>query len=308
MPDQPQRPRQPSRPELTSILTPDQPERDAVHHPGLEGSAQPPPNRRGTLPGGMAAIPVASGEFARTLPAPNPLQKKTWRVPTPPSAVAAARRTDPPARAEPLTMSIRVPADEPAQSARQRDREAILEAELAKSRAAKAEAERQLRVQLESKGQGPYQTPIVTTPPTAPPVAHVTDSIHPDGTLASLRKAQTKAWLGIAALLAVLAVPLYTYVDALAKRTERLGVQTEQATTTAAAAKEKTGTNAKTQLTLEQQFRQHRANEREVWRLLGVDVPKADGDPEPENLEPMTPYCAPGKVCTGPQLVLRKSP
>ena len=112
-PQGPKPPRPGSSPGLIGIRSPDQPEREAVHHPGVEDAPQAPPNRRGTLPGGMAAIPArASGEFAPTLPAPNPLQRQTVRRPIPPSAVAASRRSDPPTTTEPS------PAESPVQSQR----------------------------------------------------------------------------------------------------------------------------------------------------------------------------------------------
>jgi hypothetical protein len=49
-------------------------------------------------------------------------------------------------------------------------------------------------------------------------------------------------------------------------------------------------------------------NRRELDRLQGIEYPKVEGDPEPNDLEPYTPLCAPGKVCPGPQLILRKAP
>lgn len=127
-PKQPTRPG--SKPELTSIVTPDQPERGNVRHPGVDGAPQAPPLRKGTLPGGMAAIPArASGEFLPTLPVPNPLQRQTIRRPTPPSAALLARRTpippsdDPPGPADAATgapgafLSGRIPMSPPIRSA-----------------------------------------------------------------------------------------------------------------------------------------------------------------------------------------------
>lgn len=101
-----QRPKAPSRPDLTGIVTPDQPERRAVRHPGVDGVDQPPP-RRGTLTGMPAPAAMGSRppplpprlptELAPTIKAPaRPTLKQTWRLPTPPSALARARRTDPP--------------------------------------------------------------------------------------------------------------------------------------------------------------------------------------------------------------------
>jgi hypothetical protein len=138
-------------------VTPDQPERGAVNHPGVDGAPQRQPDRRGTLPGGMAA---ASSEYAPTVPSPPPLPlKQTWRVPTPPSAVALARRSDPPASADP-------PASESPSAGRLEAKE--LMAELAKARAEIAERDRRDRVQLESRGPGPYQPPIERRPSPVP--------------------------------------------------------------------------------------------------------------------------------------------
>lgn len=94
MRDQPKRP--PSRAELTGIRTPDQPEREAVHHPGVDGVDQAPPRKSSTLTG-LPAAPGLPVELAPTRPAPrNPLRHQTWRIPTPPSAMAQARRSEPP--------------------------------------------------------------------------------------------------------------------------------------------------------------------------------------------------------------------
>lgn len=301
------RPRQPSRPDLQAAEV-DRTVGGAEHQRRFDAPkrntltdlpAARPPAPKPTL-SGLPAPPPLPIEHAPTVkvPARSPL-KEIWRVPTPPSAVAQARRSDPPTSAE------LAPVESP-HSERAASREAILEGEVTKLRAEKAELKRQARIAAESKAPGPYQVPIVAAPP-----APTAESIHPDGSLASLRKAQTRLYIGLAALLAVIAVPLGAWLSAAAEakaKSETAAVKADNATSTAERADAKASTNTKTQTSLEQQFRQHRANEREVWRLLGVLVPKADGDPEPENLEPMTPYCAPGKVCPGPQLVLRRSP
>lgn len=271
-----------------------------MHHTGVDGVPLAPLKRTATMPN-MAALkaPPLFSQPEPALPEAPPLPTELAKTQRAPSTTAQTVRATPASGQE----AVR---NESPTSGRAGDREAILEGELAKLRAEKAELERQARIAAESKAPGPYQAPIVAAPP-----APSAESIHPDGSLASLRKAQTRLYIGLAALLAVIAVPLGAWLSAAAEakaKSETAAVKADNATSTAERADAKASTNTKTQTSLEQQFRQHRANEREVWRLLGVLVPKADGDPEPENLEPMTPYCAPGKVCPGPQLVLRRSP
>lgn len=284
----------------------EQPERLSVNHPGVEDANQPPPARRGTLPGGMAAIPVrTSGEYQPTLPAPNPLQRQTVQRPAPPSAVALARRTDPPPPAEtPVPESLSGGQSDAPTSQRAEDREKVLERELAKERARRLEVERQARVKAESQGPGPYQAPIVV--PERP--SRAPESAAGDGSAKALRSALTKLSLGIAALLAILGIPLTAYIQAMATKIERSNAQAAQANARADAVDDKAGTNAKGQTELDKQFRQYRANRRELDRLQGIEYPKVDGDPEPENLKPVTPLCAPGKVCPGPQIILLRPP
>jgi hypothetical protein len=105
---------------------------------------------------------AVTGETQPTLPAPkrHPL-KETWRVPTPPSAAAVMRRSEPP--------TARDSSDQLGPSSgRAGDREAILERELTKTRAEVAELERRERVRLESQGPGPYQPPVERKPSPVP--------------------------------------------------------------------------------------------------------------------------------------------
>jgi hypothetical protein len=140
----------------------------------------------------------------------------------------------------------------------------------------------------------------------------LTDSIRPDGTAASLRKAQTRLYLGIAAALVILAAPLAAYLTAAAEaartRSERAAVQAGNATTAADSAKASANSNDKELTALRAEFRQYRANMREVLRLQGIESAKHSGDPDPNELEPVTPYCPRGKVCNGPQIILQKPP
>lgn len=74
MPDPPKRTRLPSRPELTGILTPDQPERGTVKHSAVDGAPQElPPHRKATLhglgAGRLPGPPPLPLEQARTVPA-----------------------------------------------------------------------------------------------------------------------------------------------------------------------------------------------------------------------------------------------
>lgn len=313
-------PRRPgSSPELQGIVTPDQPERGAVrHHPGVEGAPQPPPLRRGTLPGGMSAIPQAPavpGELAPTLPAQNPLQRMTVRRPAPPSAVTLARRSDPPVGAEPprsQTPASGQPATPlPPPSLDPRDAQiAALRARAETAERDKAELERQQRVQVESKGPGPYQAPVERKPSPAGGTP-VTDSIRPDGTLASLRKAQTRFYLALAAALAAAAIPLASWLQSAAEakaQSARADVKANAATSAADSAKQTAGNADKELAKLREEFHQYRSNQREIWRLQGVEVPANKGDPDAYDLKPITPYCPRGKVCSGPTLVLQVAP
>jgi len=286
-PPNPPKPRQPSRPDLQAAVV----DKLVGRATDLVGAT----TRKQTFTGlGAMVLPAAPLERADTVLAP----------PATSATLPAAPET-----------SNQVAGDESAPGSLPGDQTALLRDELAKTRADLAQARRDARAAAEAKLET-YPPQIVESvrPPPAPPApapVPPTDSIRPDGTLATLRKAQTRLYVGLAAFAAVIAVPLAGWLQATADtraKSDRADVKADSAKTTAEDAKAKAGTNAKAAATLEQEFRQHRANEREVWRLLGVDVPKADGDPEPENLEPMTPYCAAGKVCTGPQLVLRKSP
>jgi hypothetical protein len=126
----PARPRQPSRPDA------DRPsiEVDRTVGGATEQRRFDLPKRSATLTGLQAPMPLR--------PEPNPLEKKTWRLPAPPSALAHARRT-------PIPPSDGPPAGETAAAGQlaavlaERDR---LQDELAKAqRDARAGAEAQLQ-------------------------------------------------------------------------------------------------------------------------------------------------------------------
>ncbi len=177
-------------------------------------------------------------------------------------------------------------------------------AEAAEAKA--AELERRDRVRQESK-QVSYPPRVDRSSELTPPVV----SIPPDGSVASLRKAITRLVLGVAALLALLGAPLAIWVSNVAaeakSRAERASSQVAQASNEADAAKAKASTNAKDAAATEREFRQFRANMRELMRLQGVEIPKSEGDPDAEDLRPYAPLCPQGRVCTGPQLILTRS-
>ena len=97
-PNQP--PRRPgSRPEIPrAIVGDEQPERAAVHHPGVDGVPQAPPDRKGTLTGlGAVKVPQPPPlplEHQRTVPAAAH-QARTQRAPSP-IAVQAVHVADAP--------------------------------------------------------------------------------------------------------------------------------------------------------------------------------------------------------------------
>jgi hypothetical protein len=240
------------------------------------------PKRRLTDPG-LPAPPHAPREYAATLPAPS-TTAATLRA-TPASGQEAARIEDAP-------------------QSRSEAREALLESELAKQRAKVAELERQARVRTESQGPGPYQAPIVA--PERPSVAP--QSVAGEGSTRALRSALTKLTLAFAALLAILGIPLTAYIQAITTKVERSTSVAAQANARADAVEAKSETKIKAQVDSANEFRQYRANRRELDRLQGIEYPKVEGDPNPHDLEPYAPLCAPGKVCPGPQLILRKAP
>jgi hypothetical protein len=150
-PEPPKRPRQPSRPDADRISVVDlEPEPDVLAQRRFDRP------QRTTLADLPKAAPPERKPTLKGLSPPNPLEKKTWRLPTPPSALANARRTDPPASPAPPATGIRIPDDETP-----RDGHPGLAAELAEL----AEFRRRERVQAESRQPGPYQPPLRTQSP-----------------------------------------------------------------------------------------------------------------------------------------------
>lgn len=141
-----------------------QPERAAIREPRAV-----PPKRTATMPG-IPSVPIAPplpAELAATRHAPaNPLRAKTWRIPTPPSAVALARRSDPP-EGDPLPPPSQSP-DAASQEALRRRAEGA-EAEL-------AELRRRERVRAETASPNTFPPRVaergdVQPPKSAPPDA-----------------------------------------------------------------------------------------------------------------------------------------
>ncbi len=244
------------------------------------------------------------------------------RIPVAPTApleyrptVAAEAFTAPTLPARPEPTGIRIPEDEttprsrvdgpPLSTTPEQASNVALRARAEAAEAKAAELERRDRVRQESK-QVSYPPRVDRSLEPTPPVV----SIPPDGSVASLRKAITRLVLGVAALLALLGAPLAIWVSNVAaeakSRAERASSQVAQASNEADAAKAKASTNAKDAAATEREFRQFRANMRELMRLQGVEIPKHDGDPESEDLKPYAPLCATGKVCTGAQLIITR--
>lgn len=202
--ESPKRP--PARPDGLPRISPggDQPERGAVRMPRAE-----PPKRTVTLPGiPSLGVPPLPGELAPTLPVPRSPLRETIRRPTPPSAVAAARRTPVPARHE----------SGPTESASQGQPDSLA-AELSAARAKLAEYERRERVQVESKGPGPYQRPIERSQspvPSSGPVSRAPSS----GDWAKLRYKVATAVVG--ALVLVIGALAYWGAAAINAKTEAL--------------------------------------------------------------------------------------
>lgn len=321
-----QNPRRPgSSPELVGIRSPDQPEREAVHHPGVEDAPQPPPQRRGTLPGGMAAIPArASGEFAPTLPAPKqPSLKKTWRVPTPPSAAALARRSDPPTGTEPPPRtdaptgqpgaSLPPPSASAEESSRQAQRR-----EIDRVTAERDQARAQVQLEkLRAEEQAAAQEQLKLD--AAARLAQLQLEIERERTKQASAPAKKwlderliKALVALLTALAALGAPFGIWLTAKTTAAEsaqaRQSATTKEASTTASSAKAESSTASKELDELRKQLAAQRAYDREVWRRMGIIVPKRDGDPDPPQLDVEVPLRKPGTVTPGPVLVVKTPP
>lgn len=199
-----------------------------------------------------------------------------------------------------------------------RRRAEAAEAKIALAEAKAAEFERQLRVHLEARAPGPYQAPLERLPAPAPipapaPAAE-SDSVRPDGTAVSLRKAQTKFYMQLAGFITIVAIPFGGWLVSMFtaansnEKSDKAVEKSDVAKTIAERVEVKFDKNAKTCAEVDEEFHQYRSNMRELMRLQGVDIPAHDGDKAPNDLKPYAPLCPPGKVCSGPQLILTKPP
>lgn len=301
-PDPPRRPRAPSSPELPRTITgAEQPEQRAVrHHPGLEGNPQELPKRSATLTG-LPAPPPLPGELSPTLKAPaNPLRRDTIRRPTPPSTAILARRTpvppsdDPPAPADaatgPLSASLPPPSASPEEATRLAHRRVIdsKDAELDRERRERQKLELQLEIERERNKK--------STPPPKP----------------WIDERLVKALVGLLTALTALGAPLGIWLTAKATAAEtaqqRQGKAAQDATTTASSAKAESSTVSKEIDELRQRERARRAYDREVFRRMGVIIPKVEGDPDPPQLDVEVPLRKPGTVTPGPVLIVKTPP
>ncbi len=133
---------------------------------------------------GIPSVPLAPGlppELAATKPVPrNPLRAETWRIPSPPSAVALARRSDPP-EPEPLPPPSQNPAAASQEALRRRAEGA--EAEL-------AELRRRERVRAETASPNTFPPRVAERGDVQPP-----KSSPPDAALGrSLRYLAGRLW------------------------------------------------------------------------------------------------------------------
>lgn len=236
--------------------------------------------------------PALPGELAPTRPAPNPLQRLTVRRPTPPSAVARMRRTDPPAAtATPVVANgttLPPESQEPVHHAQRRALEA------------KDTALDELRQQLQ---RAQLELELERTR------ARSTSSAPPKGW--SDPKMVKAVWVLLGAL-GTLATPLGIWLTAKATALEsaqqRQDRTTQEATATASSAKAESSTTDKRIDELQQQLSAERAYNREVLRRLGVQVPKRPGDPDPPELKTETPLRKPGAITPAPVLVVTTPP
>jgi hypothetical protein len=316
-------PRQPSRSEVFIDL---QPERGAVRHSGVDGVPQTLPKRSATLTGLPAPaapgskpppVPRLPGELAPTLKAPpNPLQHKTIRQPAPPSAVAAARRTDPP-------VGIRVPPDEarstlpPGSSlppASLTPDAGSLEAVRRRAVAAEtelAELKRQARVRAETASPATYPPPV--SPPAAPAPVVVHHGVSTE-TLEAYRKAQTKLMLGIAGFLVLIGAPLALWLTNAATQaerdTKRTQVQATEAVKTSESAKVQTSGNDKELAELKAELAKFKLYTIALQRRQGVAIRLPEGVREEDlpKLEFEAPLRRPGVVKPGATLIVQTPP
>ena len=121
-----------------------------------------------------------------------------------------------------------------------------------------------------------------------------------------------KALVGLLTAMTALGAPLGIWLTAKATAAEtaqqRQGKAAQDATTTASSAKAESSTVSKEIDELRQRERARRAYDREVFRRMGVIIPKVEGDPDPPQLDVEVPLRNPGTVTPGPVLVVKTPP
>jgi hypothetical protein len=274
------------------------------------------PERNPTL-SGLPAPPALPLEHAPTKPAPrNPLEKKTWRLPAPPSALAQARRTDPPP-------GILVPADEvrptippgatlpPASLTPDAGSLEAVRRRAEKAETELAEMKRQARVRAEAASPATYP-PSVSPPAVQNPVI-VQQGVSTE-TLEEYRKAQTKLMLAVAALLVAIGGPCALWLTNVAMRSESTTKRNEVQITEVAKAtettKEKTIDGSKDNAITKADLAKFKLYFIAVQRRQGVAIRLPDGVREEDlpKLDFEAPLRKPGVVKPGPGLIVQTPP
>lgn len=318
----PKGPRQPSRPELPIDV--DKVVGAGTSYAASQDHVRPELARRSQTLSGLGAVkpsppippapavPRVAIEGAATVPAPNPLRHQTIRRPPPPSATTAARRSSPPPSFDEQPTSIQVtgagptpggqlgastlpPASQDPDSGAQ----AALRRELAKAKQATEAAEAETkRLELELAAKDVAAEQAAKQKPTEP------DRIWG----IPLRNALIAFMAAVTALGAPATVWLTARAESAKQEAARQAIitaQLQQQVASAQASKTQTAselTASKAELVAQ------RVYYREVFRLMGVEIPKHPGDPDPGDLKPVTPLCPRGRVCAGPQIVVTVPP
>ncbi len=298
----PQDRRPPAQPDRRIIAGDEQPERGAVKHPGVDGADQDAPKKSTTLTG-FPGVPLDArplpAERAKTRRAPSPWGQTVLKPP-PPSSVALARRSEPPATSEPPAPQTNAsgrpdaplpppslhPDEASAQASRRR-------AERAEQRAdEEANERRRLELLLAIEQEKSKQAAAPSKP--------------------WLDERLTRALVAVLTALAALGAPMGIWLtakaSALEKAQERQAERAKDTTATASSAKAESRDAAKELDALKQQLAAERAYNREVLRRMGVQIPKRDGDPDPPTIETESPLRKPGTVTPGPVLVVKTAP
>lgn len=245
-----------------------------------------PPTRRGTLPG----IPAQA-----TLPGPprTPLEySPTARAP---STTSATLRAADETVSVPPAGSLPPLSQSPAEAV-----EAALRRELAAAKAANEAADterKRLELELAAKALAAEQ-------------AAKTVSKDPEKIWGiPLRNAMIGFIAAVTALGAPATIWLTARAESAKQEAERQRIQTEHLQAQVSAAKVGAGQATKEAAVSKSDLIAQRVYYREVFRLMGVQLPKRDGDPDAApDLKPYTAFCQAGKVCDGPQIIVTVPP